>query len=323
MLFQKDQWIKECGGQATRWRVEDCRHDPTVTFLKLRDEHPDIRPPMVRSAVGVCINYFRNSVDDWQIQGWRSQFVDACEAASGNFAGLPEPIDFFRIRTSDPEVPDHLRNGEPFLVYCYGGAGEVFPLQKVWDAADLGRRIKAFVYDLAYILRALHQQGFVLRQLPLSSLRWLHSSKKHFLGEFLSLGKQGPSDFHPNIPFLTLEQRYCAPECFDAAGQLTPATDVFALGKALLMYLGRRFHARDPLVLDAVVAMNQIDVKFRPLLPEPTVRFLKLALQPDPGQRPQDMNDVMALITGREPRPPQRPQRSARPRPDDFRKPRF
>jgi serine/threonine protein kinase len=325
MFFQKDQRIRESVGRTTRWCVEDVHHDGTLTFLKLRDEHPDIRQPMVRPAVGVCINYCDNSLDEWQIQDWRRQFIEACEAASGNFAGLPEPIDFFRIRTTDREVPDHLRNGEPFLVYCYGQGDEVFPLnpKKVDGAATLAARIKAFVYDLAYILRALHQHGLVLRQLPLTSLRWLHSSRKYFLGEFLSLSKLGPSNYESKFPFLALEQRYCAPECFDVSGQLTPATDVFALGKALLMWLGRRFHARDPLRLDPALAMNQIDVKFRPMLPEATVRFLKLALQPDPGQRPQDMNDVMALITGREPRPPQRPQRSARPKHGDSRKPRF
>lgn len=325
MLFRKNHWIEERCGRATRWRVADCRPDRTVTFVKLHDAHSDIRPPMVRSAVGVCINYFRNRVDEWLIQGWRRQFVEACEAASGDFAGLPEPLDFFRIRTTDPEVPDHLRDDEPFLVYCYGRAQEVFRLRPdhVRNTGDLNRRIKAFVYDLAHILRALHQQRLVIRQLPLSSLRWLPSSRKYFLGEFLSLCQAGPSSYHAQIPFLTLQPRYSAPECFDPAGRLGPASDVFALGKALLMWLGKRFHHNEPPVLDVLTAINQIDVKFRPILPAPVVRFLKLALQPDPGQRPQGMNDVMALITGREPATPRRPQQRARRKQSRSRKPRF
>lgn len=324
MLFQKDQRIRVSGGKSTRWRVEDCRHDLTVTFLKLRDDHPDVQPPMVRSAVGVCINYFRNRVDEWLIQDWRRQFIEACQAVSGNFAGLPEPLDFFRIDTRDREVPDHLRADEPFFVYCYGQGREVFPLNPkfVSGTEDLARRIKTFVYDLAYILRALHQEGLLVRQLPLTGLRWLASSRKYFLGEFLSLGTQGASNYHPNIPFLTLEPRYSAPECFDASAGLTPATDVFALAKTVLMWLGKRFHRSEAVVLDAVTALNQIDVSFRNLLPAPAVRFLKLALQPDPGQRPQNMNDVMALITDREPSSQQRRDRRP-PKRANSRKPRF
>jgi hypothetical protein len=322
MWFQKDQRIREAGGPVTRWRVEDCRHDPTVTFVKLRDDHHDIKVPMVRTAVGVCINYHDKRVDDWMIQDWRRQFVEACEAASGNFAGLPEPLDFYHIRTTDREVPDHLRDLEPFFVYTYGQAREVFRLHpdRVSDSEDLARQVKNFVYDLAYILRALHQNGLVLRQLPLTSLRWLPVMRKYFLGEFLSLSRQGPSEYHPNIPFLVLQPCFSAPECFDSAGRLTPATDVFALGKTLLMWLGRRFQYNEPVLSDVAAALAEIDIKFRPMLPEPVVRFLKLALQRDPRQRPQHMGEVMALITGREPAPPPKPVPSRKSNP---RKPRF
>ena len=289
MLFRINQPIQECNGRQTRWLVTDCRPDPTLTFVKLSDQHRDIDLPMVRSAVGVCINYFRHRVDDWLVGDWRRQFTEAIEAASGNFAGLPEPMDYFHIRTTDREVPQHLQEDDPFFVYCYSQAEEVFPLNPhdVRNAEDLSRRIKTFVYDLAYILRALNDQGLVLRQLPLISLRYLKSSRKYFLGEFLSLCKQGPSNYYPIIPFLTLVPGYSAPECFDPAGQLTPATDVFALGKTLLMWLGKRFRRDDPPLVDVAQTLHEIDVKFQPLLPEATVRFLKLRCKRIPVNVPE------------------------------------
>ena len=314
MLFQTDQRLKESGGRATRWRVRDVRPDRNLIYLKLYDDHTDIQSPMVREAVGVCINYYKKKdVDQWLVQEWRSQFLEACESASASFAGLPEPVDLFYIRTTDDEVPDHLRGGEPLMVYCYAAFKEVYPLNpnRVRNQDHLGWLLKDFVYDLAYILRSLHGNGVVARQLPLTSLRWLPSSRRYFIGEFLSLSRQGPSKFHPRIPFLSLGPRFSAPECFRDNGQLTPATDVYALAKTLLLYLGGQIDANQPFLPTADQFLARIHPAFRPMLPEPARRFLSLALRENPRERPQNMGEVMGLISGKP--PVQHPQNTRKP----------
>ena len=301
MLFQAGQRLKEGSGAATRWCVQAYRHDRNLTYLKLCDNHPAIKAPMVREAVGVCINYYKKEVDQWLVEEWRSQFLEACESASGSFAGLPEPVDFFHIRSTDHEVPDHLRDGEPLMVYCYAQFKEVFPLPAggIRDRDHLGWRLKDFVYDLAYILRSLHSHGVIARQLPLTSLRWLPSSRRYFIGEFLSFARQGPSKFHPRIPFLSLAPHFSAPECFRGDGQLTPAADVYVLAKTLLLYLRARIDPSQPFPASADQFLALINPRFRAILPDAAMRFLSLALQQNPRQRPQTMGEVMGLISGK------------------------
>jgi serine/threonine protein kinase len=303
MLFQPDQRLRESGGGVTRWRVRDVRPDHNLTYLKLYDNDPAVQPPMVRESVGVCINYYQKLVDQWLVQEWRRQFLEACESASGSFAGLPEPVDFFYIRSTDREVPDNLRGGEPLMVYCYARFEEVYPLQpkRVRNREHLGRLLKNFVYDLAYILRSLHSHGVVARQLPLTSLRWLPSSRQYFIGEFMSLARQGSSNFHPNIPFLSLSRHFSAPECFRDDGRLTPATDIYALAKTLLLYLGARINQNQSFPASSDEFLTLIHPNFREILPEPVIRFLSLALRENPQERPQTMGEVMGLISGKPP----------------------
>ncbi len=329
MWFEQGTWIKDATGRKTRWQVADWRHDRTLSYLRLHDGHPGVKPPMIRESVGVCINYHGHQVDQWLIEDWRKQFREACEAASGNFTGLPEPVDFFTIRNQDHEVPEHLKEGEPFFIYCYAKFFEVRSMdwRRFKAQGQVAAYLKRFVYDLAYVLRSLHQAGLVLRQLPLTALRWLPTSRRYFIGEFLSLTRQGPSGFHPRIPFLNLDHRFSAPECFDERQTLTPATDVYCLAKSVLLFLGGRTPGNAPWPADPELALATVAPANRALIPEPILRFLRLALRLAPDQRPTSMGEVMGLVSGNS-RPQQSPNKPKRPpyskgKKDNRNKPRF
>ncbi len=307
MYFKKGDKLKDVTQGQTRWMIAGVYPDPTVIYMRLIDRHPDIAEPMERTAVGVCCNFYQQTVDRWGVIDWRRQFETACIAASGNFAGFPEPLDFFRIENNDRNVPEDLRRSEPVLVYTYSKhtAVDPIPAWKFKTAPQLTSGLRRFVYDLAYALKGIHERKLILRQVPLQGLRYLPAYRRHIIGEFLSMTHEGESQFNPGIQFLVLNRTYCAPECFDARGRLTPATDVYALAVTVLEYLGvsmQRVGDR----IDVDVELSRLPEFKQKALPDPVRRFLKLALQTDPTRRPRDMGEVMGLISGRPARRPDR-----------------
>ena len=302
MIFKQGERIKLFeGGAPSRWEVEKVFSEGRLTFLMLIDREDSIKPPMIRRATGICINYHQQNPDDWSIKAWRQEFTNACKASAGNFSGMPEPIDFFYFRSQENAIPDKLKGWEPFFVYMYGDFLNVLPYnpKKLKANPDITILLKRFVYDLGYILKDIHNKNLVLRQLPLQGLRYLKSSQKHVIGEFISISPQGESNYNPDIPFLSLSSQYCAPECFDAKGRLTAATDVYALARSVLMLLGIHFDKKIPFPRDITPYLNQVETQYSLALPKNLERFFKLSLAHDPGKRFQSISEALAMFAGK------------------------
>ncbi|MFZ4437608.1 MAG: hypothetical protein ACOYOS_04210 [Syntrophales bacterium] len=322
MFFEKGRRLVQVDGSSTRWEVRADRSDSNLTFLKLLDREPSIVAPMVREVNGICINYdFKKyQVDKWFIRNFRDQFRTFCEAASGNFPGLPEPLDFFDLKNDERNIPQAERMWEPFFVYTYGDFSEISPINPDWVKEkrnnNLLALLKPFIYDLANILKPLHRTkpGLVIRQMPLTSLRRLKTNGKYVIGEFMSLARQGDSNYNSNIPFLALESVYAAPECFIAGGQLTPATDVYALGKTAMMFLGVDFTSGDPFPADITPQLDAVQKKYSFRFPDHIVRYFKVSLQRAPQARFQNLNEALVMFSGKDyQRPPNRGSQSLGP----------
>ncbi len=301
MYFEKNKPVFDIDQKrATRWTVVHVYSAERLTYTDLRDNSPSIKPPLERRAVGVCINYGRSDLDVWTIRTWRDDFLKAATCLAGNFTGLPEPLDFFRIHNNDRPFPENLRAQDPFLVYTYSGFKPLrsLPTEVSWkknfSAAQKLGRIHSYLRDLGYTLKALHAKKIVIRQLPVGSIWYLPSCRRHCIGGFMSLHPMGASDFHNNIPCLHLNHDFCAPECYSPKGELTAATDINALARSLVHYTGGQLTP----VLDIDQVVDGMQSRLKIGLPPEIKRFLSVALQPDPKRRYKAISEAMATISG-------------------------
>lgn len=303
MIFRVDETIVSCDHGPTRWMVDRTWTWNSVEFATVRDLHPDVTPPMRRMASACCISFDRAGGDEWLVREWRRQFEQAVHNLAVGFAGLPEPVDFLYALNTTAPIPRGVPRDEPILVYQFDPGRPVKSLEGTGNAATFNRVLATFIRGLADVLRAVHDAGFVMRQVPLPSVAWNDAARRYGLREGLALMTIGQSNFHPRIRFPMVDPRWTAPECHEADAEVTPASDVYALGKTVLALLGHDVPPRPllPGVHDAVEAVN---LRFPGRLPDRIRRLLLLALHPDPRQRLRDMDQVVGMLhDGPEPPP--------------------
>lgn len=280
----------------TRWKV--------VNFLRERGlikiwEVADQDQRMERTLYLMTLDYAGlNPRDrDFSIQSLRNTFYRMVETlCRGNYTFLPEPVDFLTFTNNlDPMDPD-LRPDEPGLVFAQSPGIPIRPMRDSKGEINIGNLRKIIVSALK-TLKQLHNNQVVMQELPLALVRINPvTNRPYFSGIHTLLHMDGFHGYNPNRVALAPSRVFSAPEVFASQAGLTPATDIYAVGKlALQLILGegyqKTFTSQQPFPPDVQNIINALN------LPAPWPRFLSICLQMDPEQRYQTATEAeIALL---------------------------
>ena len=263
------------GQPGTRtWIVRDRKADLDRRLMLIHPDYSDLASGDVR----------------WFVDDRRAAFGEMARGLAPNFFFFPEPVDLLEFQNDDPRLPIALQAGEPALVYHLPPGVRIEPYRGQRNFVE--RELRRLALDGAYILRNLHKNRIVLRQLPLMGLRDNPVTGRPFVVAFETVIAQGrfqghsthDGGLHPN-------PAYAAPECFGPTGPLTPACDVYALGLTLLEFLGLR--PRDGAGNLGEWAATELA---RRGLSEPYQRLFRLALAHRPDDRFADCGELIRFL---------------------------
>jgi hypothetical protein len=294
MTLRANHLIECCDRGPTRWASEKTWTWACMSYATVQDRHPDLPPAMARRATACCLHFGPECRDEWLVREWRCQFEHAVRALATGFSGLPEPVDFLYTHNTATWFPPRVSRDEPVVVHQHDHGSPAVPYGAD-ISATFPHELTTFILSIAAILKSVHDAGFVMRQLPLTSVVWNHAARRYSLRDGLGIAPIGQSNFHPRIGFPMVLPQWSAPECFDADAEITPASDVYAFGKTVLALLGHDIprSAVLPAVHDAVEGLER---RFAGQVPERIRRLLLLALHPQPHQRPRNMDDVAGML---------------------------
>jgi len=271
---------------SPRWRARERGHSahPATDVWSVSDLHPRMQE---RSLWLVTPSYRDIPADrlDWDAPSLRRAFEEMAEVLVSGPTFFPEPIDFFHYHGA----PDAGGQPEPAVVYA---------LPSGFTLRHLGRNeskrvdnLKRLCIGVANCLRVLHDHRAVARQVPLASLVLSHTTYRPYFTGFQTLRPmEGFPGYNPAMPDLHPSREWAAPECFQSDGKLSPATDIYALGRLLLAYLGVQL-TQQPL------GATELDATLSGLgLPELWARLLGNCLHPHPQNRFDNCGELLRFL---------------------------
>lgn len=286
---------------STRWRVTATQYTKRIAMAKVEDIK--VSSPLSREFVAMTLDLSNDNhgYKPLDILDYKKHFIHACECVSGNFSGLPEPIDYFTIENNDPGIPYDEKKEMPFIVCHYSDTTPVYA-RPTWinNENQMFNHLKKLAYSVGFTARTLHEQRIALRQVTLENLRFLRTMKSYIIAEFFGLCSfdENAKQYDPHRPHLVLDPLYAAPECFSTA-RLTPAVDVYALAILLLQFMGAKIKKPIKDENDVLLILEEVEKIQRYAMRESAVRALKLALRSDPGQRPYEFNEFINIFNDR------------------------
>jgi len=318
MNFQPNEIIKDKRGE-NRWKVTGMiQQKRFYTIFQVEDQTPNLE----RCLYMMTLNY--NALPGknhlFEISDLRHSFHQMAEILCMNYTFLSEPADLLRFTNTQDKMDDSLRADEPALVFAQP-QGFPLPRQTRIEKKNTWYKVQSTVRACLKTLSALHRNKVVIRALPLYSIILSHTTfKPYFFGFDTLIRMNAFKGYNPCKVCLEPEALYSAPECFDPRGYLSPATDIYALGKLVLQIILSEykfknfFPADDPFPADIQNRINKLKL---PLL---WSRFLSLSLNPSPDLRFQNTFEVERFFWSKG-EPPDRSKRQAKPaRPKPFRK---
>lgn len=298
MFFKADTLIQDHRGEA-RWKVikplEQLSH---IQTWMVTDQFPN----MQRDLILMTLNYSKLSAHDrdFSIQRLRDSFQRMVQLlGEGTYNFYPEPIDLLTFTNNQDAMDYSLRQEEIALVISIT-TGKVLRPAINPDATINTHWLRTTVRSLLNILKTLHVRQVVLQELPAYQLRSNSVTVQLHLNNFHTICKMDDfQGYNPNRVALSPVPHFSAPEVLDPQGRLTPATDIYALGKlALQMTLGpaylQYFTPDNPFPSNTQTIINALN------LPEPWPRFLSMCLQLDPAQRFQNATEAEIFLMPQE-----------------------
>jgi hypothetical protein len=296
MQLQPGEEIRSIDGRSA-WRVAGGvrRERPGLMSCAVDDLRPGTGGRSARLFVP-DYSEIRAERRRHEVGDLRRSFASMARAAgrAGDF--WPEPLDWFPTRNDADDLGGHGADEEPVLVLHAPGGWSLRPLDG--HQFNPTGALYTTAQQAAYSLRSLHKQKVAAREIPLHTVHITPATKK---ATFTGVGTLvfGPDyrGYNPHERALRPEHPAAAPECFAEHGRLSPATDVFALGRTLLEFLGAG--SRIPSVggrdleqlVDQALAPWKLEAYWR--------QFFVTALQPDPQRRFRDCQDVIRFLTSR------------------------
>ncbi|WP_341325711.1 hypothetical protein [Methylotuvimicrobium sp. KM2] len=224
----------------------------------------------------------------------RESLYNAAQLLCANYTFLPEPIDIIKFRNDQDAMEPSQRDQEVALIFHIspGSTPKLFNN----DNKQLNILKNRLMIPIIKTLNQLHNHKTVIQAIPLGSVNINPVTKTPFMSGFTTLMKMDRFvGYNPNTLILRPSPVFAAPESFAPDGRLTPATDVYALGKFLLQVIlqteyNRWFTTADPFPADLQNRINALK------LPEPWPRFLSLCLQVDPKERFQNATEMEIFL---------------------------
>jgi len=265
--------------QYTLWQVEDC--DPVMnkrilSMLTLNYQNlPDRDRAM---AIGTL----------------RESLLDITKLLSANYTFLPEPVDIIHFSNTQDTMAPQQSEQELALVFAQSNGSHPFlsrnnDQQQQQQLLFIKNRV---LTPIIKTLNQLHNHQTIIQAIPLKSIIINSITQTPYLSGFTSLVNLNDFvGYNANKVILRPDPLYAAPECFEANGQLSPATDVYALGKFVLQLLLKEKYTHyispsNPFPKELQNLVNSLR------LPNPWPRFLSLCLQDDPKQRFQNISEL-------------------------------
>lgn len=234
---------------------------------------------------------------DFAIQNLRDALLRVVERlAEGSYNFLPEPVDLLTLSNHEDPMDLELRAQEPAVVLTTVSGAAVRPAMDPNSRQIHVPRLKGVVIAALKSLRSLHRNRSVIQQFQMASVRFnAVTYQVGFTGVYALMRMDDFIGFNERRTTLSPDPRFAAPEVLDPKGRLTPATDIYAVGKlALQLLLGNRyrqhFTRENPFPSGIQNVINSLN------LPAPWPPFLSTCLQRDPGQRFQTATEAEVFL---------------------------
>ena len=297
MDFQPNTVIQDHRGER-RWKVISPLSDRL--FLKVCEVADQAEGMLERTLYMMTLNYAELPSNDldFSIQSLRDAFQRMVEILGrGSYTFLPEPVDFLTFTNNwDPMDPD-LRREELGLVFVKN-QGRILKSVRNYKGEINIHNLRSSVIHTLKTLKRLHDDQVVIQELPMVDIKLdLVTHRPYFYGIHTLLPMDDFRGYNPNRVTLLPSAIFSAPEVFEPQGRLTPATDIYAVGKlALQLVLGdeyqKTFTPQNPFPADVQNIINSL------YLPPPWPRFLSVCLQVDHTQRYQNAYEAeIALMS--------------------------
>ena len=261
--------------QCTLWSVEDCTPTMGNRLLWMLTLNYQSLPDRDRTlAMGTL----------------RESLYNVAKLLCANYTFLPEPVDIIQFFNNQDAMEPQQREHEVALVFAQSSGRS--PTLFGSDEKQLMAMKSRLLIPIIKTLNQLHKQKTIIQSIPVASVNINQITQSPYLMGFTSLIQLDSFvGYNANQTVLRPDPLYAAPECFDPDGRLSPATDVYALGKFILQLILKEKYSNyitrnNPFPNDLQNLVNSLR------LPDPWPRFLALCLQHDPKQRFQNVSEL-------------------------------
>jgi serine/threonine protein kinase len=309
---------------SPRWEVLGLQQTlHTYSLFRVKDRHPLLD----RELYLMTLNYDHLPGKNlaMEVADLRHAFDSMIRILCGNFTFLPEPVDQIVFTRTESRLPDEFQDKDPGLIFSLP-AGFQLSRHTALQSDRTWHNISRMVKNVLATLNVLHRRQIVMQALPLHTIVMSHTTfQPYFIGMDSLILMTDFKGFNPNKAALRPDSQFCAPECYDANGYLSPATDIYALGKLVLQVIlseqryQKLFPSTEPFPFDFQNRVNALN------LPPSWARMLCLCLHPAPKERFQDGWEVIqylknpdqerSRISHKETLKPARPASAQRPAP--------
>ncbi|MGK0291467.1 MAG: serine/threonine protein kinase [bacterium] len=275
--------------KSNRWEIISKNGSSSNAF----NEYKVLDKKFDRELFLSTINYNQASSDDsnWLVESLRESMKDTVKNLAKDYNFLPKIVEWLQVENTIDSMNFDLRNEEPILIYQ---KPKTYQLNALKIPDDLGR-LKKIVIQILYNLKELHQNKVVIRVLSKKNIQIDATTYKPFFSNFSTLiHTKSFKGYNKNKITFKISRKYASPECFQANGKLTPATDIYALGKLILT-----------LVKNQNIPIDQPEEKLQEYInasPFPRIwkRFLSICLKERPDLRFLSAENAIAFLQGKQ-----------------------
>ena len=291
MEFSNGTLIEDSRGEK-RWRVkskDNSFKNPQCTLWSVED----CAPTMGNRLLWMLTLNYENLPDrdkEYAVGTLRESLYGVAKLLCANYTFLPEPVDIIEFCNNQDVMELQQREQEVGLIFAQSSGDP--PALLNCDEKQLSAMKNRLLIPIIKTLGQLHQQKTIIQSIPVASVKINKITQSPYLMDFTSLVQlDNFVGYNANKIILRPDPLYAAPECFDPDSSLSPATDVYAVGKFILQLILKEGYKNyitpdDPFPRDLQNLVNSLR------LPDPWPRFLALCLQHDPKQRFQNVSEL-------------------------------
>lgn len=295
MNFEPNTVIADHRGEQRWCVIKPLEQLPNLKRWEVKDQAPG----MERVMQLLTLDYSKLPATDrdFAIQQLRDDFMRVIRIlGEGGYNFLPEAVDWITFTNSLDPMDADLRGHEIGLIHTHTAGSALFPIQRDQNGQLNEHHLRRTVLATLKTMRVLHDKKVVMQALARTQILLNPVTYQPYFKGIQTLMFMGEfTGFNPNRHGLAPSKIFAAPECFDPCGRLTPATDIYALGKLALQLLFSKkyfqhFTPDNPFPVDVQNLINSLG------LPEPWPCFLSMCLQQNPKQRFQTATEAEVFL---------------------------